>query len=389
MQKQKLTILFTVFVDVVGFGIVIPILPFYVGSFGASPITISLLFATFAFFAFLSAPFLGALSDKIGRRPVLLVSIFSTAIGWFVFASAQSIMLLFVGRIIDGIAAGNYTIAQSYLVDMSHDEKERTTNLGLMGAVFGIGFTVGPMLGGFLSTVSHAFPFWFTGGLALVNTIAAFFSLPETNVNRSTLPLSFNPITPLARAAFDKKLRPMYTSWVFFALAFVTSQTVYALYAEKALGFDSFMTGMLFTGAGFFMALNQGVFLRSFWLKHFNEEQLEFGMLAALGVSLLLMAVHNVWLFAIGTPILSVAQSTLRIVVTSRAAGKADPRMKGEIIGILTSIFAAAMVVGPIIAGSLFELWLSLPFLMAASFVGIAIYLSHRSKTIAVTLVTG
>ncbi len=386
MQKQKLTILFTVFVDVVGFGIVIPILPYYVGSFGASPFTISLLFASFAFFAFLSAPFLGALSDKIGRRPVLIASISSTAIGWFVFAGAQTITLLFIGRIIDGIAAGNFTIAQSYLVDISRDERERTANLGMLGAVFGIGFTVGPMVGGVLSTVSHAFPFWFAGMLALLNAFLALFTLPETHFQRSILPLSFNPLRPLVRAALDRKLRPLYISWVLFALAFVTSQTVYAMYAERALGFDSFTTGMLFTLSGIFMALNQGLLLKRFWLKHFNEEQLEFGMLAALGIGLVLMSVHNVWFFAIGTPLLSVAQSTLRVVVTSRAAGMADPQMKGEIIGILTSIFAGAMVVGPPVAGALFEAWWSLPFLTAAGCAAAAILISQRRSAAATTL---
>lgn len=379
MQQQKLTILFTVLVDVIGFGIVIPILPYYVGSFGASPFTISMLFASFAFFAFLSAPFLGALSDKIGRRPVLIVSIFSTAVGWFVFAGAQTITLLFVGRIIDGMAAGNFTIAQSYLVDISRDENERTANLGILGAVFGIGFTLGPLLGGMLSTVSHAFPFWFAGILALLNTILALFSLPETHFNRSVLPLSFNPFRPLVRATLDRKLRPLYISWVLFALAFIVSQTVYALYAERALGFDSFTTGMLFTLSGIFMALNQGLLLKRFWLKRFNEEQLEFGMLAALGAGLVLMSVHGVWFFAIGTPVLSIAQSTLRVVITSRAAGMADPQMKGEIIGILTSIFSGAMVVGPVVAGTLFELWLSLPFLVAAACAAVALLISqHR-----------
>ena len=384
MDKQKFTILFTVFVDVVGFGIVIPILPFYVGSFGASAFTITLLFAAFAFFAFLSSPFLGALSDKVGRRPVLLISILSTAVGWFVFASAQSIWILFLGRIIDGVAAGNYTIAQSYLVDLSKDEKERAANLGLIGATFGIGFIVGPMLGGLLSKVSHAFPFWFTGMLALANTIVAYFSLPETHHQRSTAPLTFNPLTPLARALYDKTLRPLYISWIMFALAFVTSQTVFALYTERALGFDSFTTGLMFTGAGFFMALNQGVFLRSFWLKRFNEEQLEFGMLGALGASLLIMGVRNPYVFAAGIPVMSIAHSTLRVVIVSRAAGLADPTMKGEIIGIFTSVFAAMMVVGPPLAGILFEWDLSLPFFIAAGFCLVALWISHaRTRKLA------
>src|SRR4030042_4619273 len=111
MQRQKLIILSTVLVDVIGFGIVIPILPFYVTEFGVSALVVTLLFASFSFFSFFSSPFLGSLSDRIGRRPVLCISILSTAVGWFVFASAQSVLMLFVGRIIDGAAAGNFTIA--------------------------------------------------------------------------------------------------------------------------------------------------------------------------------------------------------------------------------------------------------------------------------------
>jgi MFS family permease len=382
MQKQKLIILFTVFVDVLGFGIVIPILPFYVSSFGASPFTVTLLFASFAFFAFLSSPVLGALSDKVGRRPVLLVSIFSTAVGWFVFAGATTIPLLFVGRIIDGIAAGNFTIAQSYLVDLSQDEGERTANLGLMAAVFGIGFTVGPMLGGLLSTVSHAFPFWFAGILALVNTAAAYYALPETHFNRSSMPLSFNPLRPIARAVFDLKLRPLYIAWVLFALAFTISQAVYGLYAEHALGLDAFTTGMLFTLSGVFMALNQALLLKRFWLARFRQLQLEFGMQALLGVGLVLMSIHNIWFFTVGTPVLAIAQSTLRVVVTSRAAGSADPQMKGEIIGILTSIFAGAMVVGPLVGGVLFEVHAALPFLAGALFMALAFWVSFRERQV-------
>ncbi|MBW7888433.1 MAG: MFS transporter, partial [Bacteroidetes bacterium] len=197
MQKEKLIIIFTVLVDVLGFGIVIPILPFYLTEFGAGPLTVTFLFSIFSFFSFLCSPFLGALSDRVGRRPILLLSIFSTAVGWFVFASATSILFLFIGRIIDGIAAGNFTIAQSYLVDISKNDKERASNLGIIGAAFGIGFMLGPLLGGILSKVSHSFPFYVAGGMALLNFIFAYFMLPETNFNRNTTKLRYNPIKPL------------------------------------------------------------------------------------------------------------------------------------------------------------------------------------------------
>jgi predicted MFS family arabinose efflux permease len=155
---------------------------------------------------------------------------------------------------------------------------------------------------------------------------------------------------------------------------------VFALYTERALGFDSFTTGLMFTGSGLFMALNQAVLLRSFWLKRYTESQLEFGMLGALGVSMLLMGIRNPYVFATGIPILSVAHSTLRVVFVSRAAGLADPTMKGEIIGIMTSVIAVMMVIGPPLAGVLFEWDHSAPFFAASGFCMLALWISFARR---------
>jgi MFS transporter, DHA1 family, tetracycline resistance protein len=366
MQKEKLVVLFTVFVDVIGFGLVIPILPFYVGSFGASPFVITLLFASFAFFAFLSSPLLGALSDKIGRRPILIISITSTAIGWFVFAGANTILLLFLGRIIDGLAAGNFTVAQGCLVDLARDEKERSSNLGLVGAAFGVGFMIGPVLGGVLSTVSQSFPFWCAGILAAINALLAYFFLPETHKRRDpNAAISFNPLLPLARAAINKKLRPLFLSWLFFAVAMSASQSVFALYLQHAHSFDSFQTGLVFAATGVFAVLNQTVLLRGLWFKHFSESRLEILMIIILGASFLLMGSDILTLFYIGLPLFATGQSVQRVVVTSEITGKTDPLMKGEALGILTSIMAASMIVGPIVGGALFEIHDGYPFFLA------------------------
>jgi len=366
MQKEKFVVLFTVFVDVIGFGLVIPILPFYVGSFGASPFVITLLFASFAFFAFLSSPLLGALSDKIGRRPILIISITSTAIGWFVFAGANTILLLFLGRIIDGLAAGNFTVAQGCLVDLARDEKERSSNLGLVGAAFGVGFMIGPVLGGVLSTVSQSFPFWCAGILAAINALLAYFFLPETHKRRDpNAAISFNPLLPLARAAINKKLRPLFLSWLFFAVALSATQSVFALYLQHAHGFDSFQTGLVFAATGVFAVLNQTVLLRGLWLKHFSESRLEILMIIILGASFLLMGSDILPFFYVGLPLFATGQSVQRVVVTSEVTGKTDPLMKGEALGILTSIMAASMIVGPIVGGALFEIHDGYPFLLA------------------------
>jgi MFS transporter, DHA1 family, tetracycline resistance protein len=356
MQRAKIIVVFTVLVDVIGFGIVVPILPFYVSSFGASPLTITLLFSTFAFFAFLSAPFLGALSDRIGRRPVLLLSIASTAIGWFVFASAGSLFFLFLGRIIDGSAAGNLTVAQSCLVDVARDEKERASNLGIIGAAFGIGYLVGPAIGGFLSKVSHAFPFWVAGGLSSANVILTYFLLPETNTKRNPeSALTFNPLSPLGRAALNVQMHPLFIRWILFALAFMSTQAVFALYVQHAFGFDSFTTGLFFTVSGAFMAFNQAFLLKRVWLKYFDERRLEIMMWVVFFVGFALMGSHYLPLFVVGVPLAGVTQGLLRVAMTSQAAGQADPRMKGEVMGIMSSLMSASLVVAPILGGLLFE----------------------------------
>lgn len=381
MNKQKIIILSTVFVDVLGFGIVIPILPFYLTEFGASAFTITLLFSIFSFCAFLSAPLLGALSDRIGRRPVLLLSIFSTSIGWFVFASAISIPMLFLGRMIDGLAAGNFTTAQSYLIDISkNDEKERIKNLGIIGATFGIGFILGPMIGGILSTVSHSFPFYFAGGMAMVNGISAFFFLEESNHNRNTNTFKYNPVTPLIRAYNTIPMRPLYLKWFLFCMAVVVVQTIFALFAQKAFGYDSFQTGILFTIIGVVIAINQTLLLNRFWVKRFTNHQLELIMLGLVIIGLLLSASQNLIAFFVSLPFIGTSQAVYRVVVANEAIQNADPKMKGEVMGIIASVMTGAMVISPIAAGILFEMNISYPFIAAATFVIAAFFVANKNS---------
>ncbi len=378
MKKEKLIIIFTVLVDVIGFGIVIPILPFYATELGASPAVVTFLFASYSLCSFFSSPLLGAVSDKIGRRPVLILSIASTAIGWFVFASASVIPILFLGRIIDGAAAGNFSIAQSYLVDISESEQERTVNLGLIGAMFGIGFMLGPIIGGALAKISHAAPFYFTAGLATINAIMAFFFLPETHKARDAeKQLSLNPLRPLQRAIRDKGLRPLYATWVMFGLANVTAQTVFSLFVSKEFGFDAFVTGLTFTGMGVIVAINQAVLLKRVWLKYFREPSLEKIMLWVLIIGVGLIATKSLWFFLLATLFLGTGQSVFRVVLTSEVAGTADPQSKGEKLGMLSSLMSICMVLGPVFSGPLFEMNDVYPYYLAALYLVAGLALTY------------
>lgn len=365
LGTPKSVIVSTVLIDVIGMGVIIPVLPFYVESFGVSSFTITLLFSVFAFCSFISGPFLGALSDRIGRRPVLILSIMSSALGWFVFASAKSVWVLFLGRIVDGMAAGNFPIAQSYMVDLSKSKEERTSNLGLIGAVFGIGFIVGPIIGAALSSISPVLPFWFVGVLATINLVRAYFYLPETLKHKVVgKKLHINPFVPVMRAVKDKELRSRYAAWLLFGTAFAGMQSIFALFTKEVFGFSPAVTGYLFTATGAILVLNQGFALKKIWLNNFKESDLEIWFFLVMIVGFILMDLKILILFGIGILLTTIGQSTLRAVMSSSVAGAAGDSKRGEVMGIMASIMSVSMIIGPLAAGSLFQMNVAYPYIL-------------------------
>lgn len=379
-MSKKFVILATVFVDVLGMGIIIPTLPFYVESFGVSAFTVTLLFCVFAFFSFFSAPVLGSLSDKYGRRPVMIASICSTAIGWLVFASASHLWLLFLGRTIDGLAAGNFSTAQSIMADIAKDEKERTKNLGLIGAVFGIAFIVGPALGGLLSRISPTFPFWVVGAMASFNVVNAFFNLPETHVHRKMeSKVSLNPFMPIIRIMRDKTILPRFAVWFLFGIAVSVQQAVFALYLGKVFSLGAFASGLFLTGVGVIITLNQGFLLSKFWLKRFKESKLELLMTGIFAVGFTLMSTSVLGIFIAGLIGVTFGQSVLRVVLTSQIVGTAHER-RGEVLGAMTSAMSLAMIVGPFMAGALFVSHVKWPFLISGGLSVVSFFILALSR---------
>lgn len=369
----------TVLVDVIGFGIVIPILPYFAESFGAGPTLVTLLFSSFAFFSFLASPFFGALSDRVGRRPVLLGSILLTAVGWFIVARAEVLWVVFLGRAIDGIAAGKLTTAQTYLVDISKDAKERTANLGLFGAAFGIGFLLGPVIGGILSSLSPVFPFYCAAILALVNSVLAYFLLPETLKERSEAHIAFNPLKPLFTAATTPAIRLSMLAWTLFGLSFVITTAIFSLYVQDQFGYTNLATGLLFTVIGLVGFANQTFLLKRFWSRRYSDAQLQTMMPIVLALGLTFLATGYLPVFLLGLVLLGAGQGVFRVVVTSIVAGKAPPHMKGEVIGVVSGVFSACSVVAPAVAGPLYEFSHHLPYLVGALLMVAAYFASKRS----------
>ncbi len=378
-QKEKVIIVLTVLVDVIGMGVVIPVLPFYVESFGVSSMVVTMLFSVFSLFSFFSGPMLGSISDRVGRRPALIVSIMSSAIGWLIFASANSVWVLFLGRIIDGMAAGNFSIAQSYLADLARNPKERTSNMGLIGATFGIGFIIGPMIGGMLGSISHGAPFWFVGGLATINMFGAYFFLPESHKQlQKRKKIRLNPLVPIARAVSDKNLRSRYLAWMFFGIAVAIQQSIFALYLNAAFGFTEAFIGTIFTAMGVIMALNQGFLLRVFWLKRFKEHALEIWMFPAFALGFLFMGIRFLPVFFIGLIVIVFCQSVLRVFLSSSVSGIAGSQKQGEVMGIMNSIMSLTLIFSPLVGGLLFQMNISYPFLVSAVSLMVAFYVMKK-----------
>lgn len=381
MSKEKAIIIFTAAIDVIGLGIIIPVLPVYVESFGLSAFSVAILFSAYSLFSFLSAPFLGALSDKIGRRPVLMASIASTSLGWFIFALGRSMPLLLLGRIMDGLAAGNISTVQSSMSDVAKDPKERAGNLGIIGMIFGLGFVAGPFIGGMLSRVSHSFPFWFVGTMALTNAILAYFFLPETNahINREKV-ITWNPIKPLISAIKNVHLRTLYVVWFMFNTIAVGANTIFALYLGKAFGFTPFTVGMFFTGIGFILAVNQGYLLKKFWLRKFEDKQLILLMLSFFMVGFIAMSIHSIWSFIVGLVLAAMGQSVLGVAMTSEIVGEADIQERGEAVGVLSAIGSSANILAPLGFGFAFQYRDNLPYLMASILSVVAFIIFYKTK---------
>jgi DHA1 family multidrug resistance protein-like MFS transporter len=234
------------------------------------------------------------------------------------------------------------------------------------------------MIGGILSKVSHAFPFYFAGGMALLNGISAYFFLDESNHHRNPAPIIYNPLRPILRAMQSPVLRPLYMNWFFYSLSFVVVQTTFALFAQHAFRYDSFQTGMLFTFIGVVIALNQTLLLNRFWIQRFSNHQLELMMLVMALIGLGLAATQNLYLFFAGIPFIGTSQAVYRVVIANDAIQRTDPVSKGEIMGTIASVMTLAMVISPIAGGYLFERNISYPFLAGMFFILVAIFNSTR-----------
>ena len=248
MSRPLIVIFLTVFVNLVGFGIIIPLLPFYAQTFGASPIVIGLLFASFSLSQLLATPALGVLSDRWGRRPVLIFSLIGTVVSFGMLAVARSLTMLFAARIIDGLSGGNITTARAYIADVT-EPHQRAKAYGMLGAAFGLGFIVGPALAGAFAHISYTAPIWAAAVVTMIATAMAWLWLPET-VHRGSA-ATMSPWRAIPDVFGRRTLRPLLLADFIYWASFSVCNTTFALFASRRFGFDVTQTGYVLAGFGF------------------------------------------------------------------------------------------------------------------------------------------
>ena len=379
MHRSPLAIVYlTVFVDLLGFGIILPILPFYAEKFGATGFWVGAILTAYSAAQFVGALFLGRLSDRIGRRPVLLVSLVGSAISLTATGFANTLTLLVLSRLLAGAFGGSITTAQAYIADTTAPD-ERTKYMGLLGASIGMGFIFGPAIGAGLSGFGFSTAAFVAAGLAALNFLCAVVSLPESrraehlSSSRSQL-RSANLANALRHPSIGRILIATFLT----TFAFVGMEATFALFGQARFGLDAGGLGLIFTLVGIVIAIVQGVMIGRLNAR-FGERTLALAgtlMMAATLALVVLAPTLAMAIFVLAS--LAIGQGLASPTLSSLLSLATDTDEQGGILGIGQSMSAGARAIGPLVAGWLFDRGDSLPYLFGACLLLLAAWFLAR-----------
>lgn len=348
-----------VFLDMMGAGILVPVIPYVVQPFRTDALTVGLLALAFSAAQFLASPFLGVWSDRRGRRPVLLLCLLGTGLGYFLFGAAHSLALLFLARLLSGFAGGSISTAQAYIADVSAPA-DRAKNFGLIGAAFGLGFILGPALGGALSKVSLSAPAYASGVLSLVTFGVATFLLKESlgEEHRKAARLTFHDVNPFVQIR-GALVRPAFRELMFatFALNFAMAglQTNFAVFTHARFGLDAAQNAILFSYLGVMATLTQGVLLRRL-APRWGEAKLAISGAVVFGVGFLILAASAaVWMLYASVTFTALGFGLAGPALSGLVSRRAESREQGVLLGTAQSVASLTRVIGPVWAGAVFD----------------------------------
>ena len=355
-NKSLLTIFLVVFIDLLGFGIILPLLPYIAEKYSAGPFQIGMLTATYSFFQLIASPILGRLSDRYGRKKLLIISQLGSAVGYLILGLAGNLPLLFLSRIIDGATGGNISITQAYIADVTTKEN-RARGMGMIGAAFGLGFIFGPAIGGFLSRFSYSAPAYFATAISLLTVLTTIFFLKET-VNEKQAKVS--PKTKLNFEEFRKVLS-IYPIGILIITFFVVNlassvqQGNFALWTQKTFNYGPTQNGWLFTYIGIIAVLVQLKVL-PFLTKKFNEKNILYISLVFLFLGLILIPLMPTPLFLyVSLFFLPFGMGLSNPTIQALASENVPKEEYGGTLGFLQSAGSLGRIIGPIIGGIIFQ----------------------------------
>ncbi|MEJ5239819.1 MAG: MFS transporter [Anaerolineales bacterium] len=374
-NRPLFAIWLVVFIDLLGFSLILPLLPYYAYKYGASDTVTGLLVASYAAMQLVGAPILGRLSDRYGRRPLLLISVAGTSFSFLLLALADPIgtflaqtfasqsanpfviLVLFISRMFNGLTGGNLSVAQAYITDVT-DEKNRARGLGLIGAAFGLGFIIGPAAGGLLSQGGYSLPAWSAMALTLINLMLIYFWLPESLSLKQRADLRGASRPPVTLQALLVALRRPYSgslliTRLFFGLAFSMFQTIFSLYALRRFNLAARDTGFILTYVGLLAVIVQG-YLVGKLAERYREDWIIPVSVVLMAVSLLgwAWAPSVVWLLVWLAPI-AFAGGVLNTILSSALTKAVRPEEIGGILGFASALDSFTRILAPILGGAM------------------------------------
>ena len=357
----------TVALDLVGFGIIVPILGRYAERFGANGLQVGLMFASFSVAQMVFAPILGRISDKVGRKPVIVFSLIGTAVGSFVTGAAGALWVLFLGRILDGASGASVAVAQGAVADIAPPE-QRARLMGMLGAAFGVGF-VGPALGGLAALGGPHVPFYLAGSIAAINAVAAMIRLPETKPDTSHITEKHQRGTALSPA-----LKRFALVGFLSMLGFAGFEATFSIWGQKQFDFTEGSASIVFVFVGVTLVAVQGGLIGPLTQRLGSRKLLRIG-LSLVAVGLVLLGFTTTWpMLFVALFLLSLGQGMSGPSGSALVAELAPVERRGEAIGYQQSTAAFGRVAGPVMAGALFDhVGISAPFLVSGILIVFAV----------------